>query len=147
MPALRPACDHFCSGRLGSGGGGFGWELEHLGAHLLAGLELDHGAGGNRHVRARRVRVAPDAGLAHLHLEYAEVAKLHLLTIGQGAGDAVQRLLDYIKDLPLLQRLTLLLLPARLGLRRCGLFGLILFLLRQFLVEFFGDLNHQVALC
>lgn len=76
-------------------------QLQDFGAHFLAGLEFHHGAGGNRHVRLRLVRIAADARLADFYVEHAEVAQFHLVPLGERFGDVVEGFLHHVKNLGL----------------------------------------------
>src|SRR5262249_32957440 len=75
--------------------------LLHFLFHNLAGFERHHGLAGHHHFLAR-ARVARLASLAHAHFEHAEVAQLVALFSGQNLDDAVQRHLDDLLDLLLL---------------------------------------------
>src|SRR5258708_309884 len=67
----------------------FRWQLEHLGAHLLARLELHHGPLWDGHIGIRGVRIAPDSRFAHFDLEDSEVAQFHIVPFGQGFANVV----------------------------------------------------------
>ena len=86
------------SGRGAVGGNGLR-QFHDLGFHFLARLELDHGAGGNRHVVLGAIRVAPDARLAEFHLEDAEVAQLDGLAVGEAFREVIKGALDDVEDI------------------------------------------------
>src|SRR4029450_4885504 len=63
-------------------------------AHNFAGLELYGCPRGNYHVVLRLVGVASDTRLRQAHFENAEIAKLDILSLGEGFGNIIQSFLD-----------------------------------------------------
>jgi len=60
-----------------------GWsQLQHIFAHVLAGLKLDDGPLRNRNVGARIIRITADARFSDFDLENAEITQLNLFATG-----------------------------------------------------------------
>src|SRR4029453_303623 len=68
-------------------------------AHFLAGLEFDHGALRDRHVRFGPVWIPADAGFTNLDLEDAEVWQFDFFSVGERSGNVIKGLLDHIEHL------------------------------------------------